>query len=128
LIGGPNELRKQHLNTFSVMARSLECFGLGERPSNITSLLVDAARHPTVGAALGAARPCERARPNGELSAAAADPKIKARFADLGGTSLAGSPADFAKLIADETDKWNGQHSGRSSKFNRPYGRATVLR
>jgi tripartite-type tricarboxylate transporter receptor subunit TctC len=46
------------------------------------------------------------AKLNSELNAAVADPKIKARFADLGGTSLAGSPADFAKLIADETDKW----------------------
>jgi len=46
------------------------------------------------------------AKLNAELNAAVADPKIKARFADLGGTSLAGSPADFAKLIADETDKW----------------------
>ena len=35
-----------------------------------------------------------------------ADPKIKARLADLGGTALAGSPADFGKLIADETEKW----------------------
>jgi tripartite-type tricarboxylate transporter receptor subunit TctC len=43
---------------------------------------------------------------NSELNAADADPKIKVRFADLGGTSLAGSQADFAKLIADETDKW----------------------
>lgn len=43
---------------------------------------------------------------NRELNAAVGDPKIRARFADLGGTSLAGSPADFAKLIADETDKW----------------------
>ena len=32
--------------------------------------------------------------------------KIKARLADLGGMVLAGSPADFAKLIADETEKW----------------------
>jgi tripartite-type tricarboxylate transporter receptor subunit TctC len=46
------------------------------------------------------------AKLNNELNAAVADPKIKARFADLGGVSLAGSPADFAKLIADETDKW----------------------
>src|ERR1044072_9859585 len=38
---------KQPLNAFSVSARSLECFGLGQRPSNLTSLLVDAARHPT---------------------------------------------------------------------------------
>ena len=35
-----------------------------------------------------------------------ADPKIKARLADLGGTVLAGSPAEFGNLIADETEKW----------------------
>jgi tripartite-type tricarboxylate transporter receptor subunit TctC len=46
------------------------------------------------------------AKLNSELNAAVADPKMKARLADLGGTSVAGSPADFAKLIADETDKW----------------------
>ena len=43
---------------------------------------------------------------NSELNAAVADPKIKARFVELGGASLAGSSADFATLIADETDKW----------------------
>ena len=43
---------------------------------------------------------------NKEINAALADPKIKARLADLGGTALAGSPADFGKLIADETEKW----------------------
>jgi tripartite-type tricarboxylate transporter receptor subunit TctC len=43
---------------------------------------------------------------NSEINAAFADPKIKARLADLGGTSLAGSPADFGKLIAEETEKW----------------------
>ena len=31
---------------------------------------------------------------------------MKTRFADLGGTVLAGSPADFGKLIAEETEKW----------------------
>ena len=31
---------------------------------------------------------------------------MKARLADLGGTVLAGSPADFGKLIAEETEKW----------------------
>jgi tripartite-type tricarboxylate transporter receptor subunit TctC len=41
-----------------------------------------------------------------EISAALADPKIKARFADIGGTVLVGSTADFGKLIADETEKW----------------------
>ena len=35
-----------------------------------------------------------------------ADPKVKARIADLGGTVVAGSPADFGKLIAEETEKW----------------------
>jgi tripartite-type tricarboxylate transporter receptor subunit TctC len=43
---------------------------------------------------------------NKEINAGLADPKIKARFADLGGMALLGSPADFGKLIADETAKW----------------------
>jgi tripartite-type tricarboxylate transporter receptor subunit TctC len=43
---------------------------------------------------------------NKEINAALADPNMKARLADLGGTVLAGSPADFGKLIADETEKW----------------------
>ena len=43
---------------------------------------------------------------NKEVNAALADPSMKARLADLGGTALAGSPADFTKLIAEETDKW----------------------
>jgi tripartite-type tricarboxylate transporter receptor subunit TctC len=43
---------------------------------------------------------------NRQINLALADPRIVARFADLGGSVLAGSPADFAKLIADETEKW----------------------
>jgi tripartite-type tricarboxylate transporter receptor subunit TctC len=43
---------------------------------------------------------------NTEVNAALADPKLKARLADVGGTVLAGSSADFGKLIADETEKW----------------------
>jgi tripartite-type tricarboxylate transporter receptor subunit TctC len=43
---------------------------------------------------------------NKEINLALADRMMKARLTDLGGTSLAGSPADFGKLIADETDKW----------------------
>jgi tripartite-type tricarboxylate transporter receptor subunit TctC len=43
---------------------------------------------------------------NKEINAGLADPKIKARLADVGGTPLVGSPADFGKFIADETEKW----------------------
>jgi len=43
---------------------------------------------------------------NREINAALADPKNKARFADLGATTIAASPAEFRKLIAEETEKW----------------------
>jgi len=43
---------------------------------------------------------------NMEINAGLADPRIRARLADLGGTPLSGSPADFGKLIAEETEKW----------------------
>ena len=45
-------------------------------------------------------------RLNKEINAALADPNVKARYADLGTNILGGSPADFGKLIADETEKW----------------------
>jgi tripartite-type tricarboxylate transporter receptor subunit TctC len=43
---------------------------------------------------------------NRAINAVIADPKMKARLADLGGTVLSTTPADFSKLITDETDKW----------------------
>ena len=43
---------------------------------------------------------------NEEINAGLADPKIKARLAELGAMVLAGSPADFGKLIAEDTEKW----------------------
>jgi tripartite-type tricarboxylate transporter receptor subunit TctC len=43
---------------------------------------------------------------NREINACLADPKLQARIADLGGIALTGSPADFGRLIAEETDKW----------------------
>jgi tripartite-type tricarboxylate transporter receptor subunit TctC len=43
---------------------------------------------------------------NREINAGLADPKIKARIADLGATVLTGSPADFRKMIEVETEKW----------------------
>jgi tripartite-type tricarboxylate transporter receptor subunit TctC len=53
------------------------------------------------------------AKLNREINAALADPQIKAQLADLGATVLAGSPADFGKFIADETEKW-----GKVVKFS----------
>ena len=43
---------------------------------------------------------------NAAVNAGLADPKLKARLVDLGGTMLAGPPGDFGKLIAEETEKW----------------------
>ena len=43
---------------------------------------------------------------NKDVNAALHDPKMKARLADLGGEPLTGSPAELAKMIADETEKW----------------------
>ena len=45
-------------------------------------------------------------RLNKEINGALADPQLKTRLADLGGAILPGSPADFGKLIAEETEKW----------------------
>ena len=45
-------------------------------------------------------------RLNSDIQRALDDPKIKARLTDLGVTRVSGSPADFGKLIADETEKW----------------------
>jgi len=45
-------------------------------------------------------------RLNHELNAAFSDPRMRARIAELGGTPLPGSPADFGRLIAEETEKW----------------------
>ena len=50
---------------------------------------------------------------NEEINAGLADPKIKTRVTDMGGMVLAGSPTDFGKLIADETEKW-----GKVVKFS----------
>jgi tripartite-type tricarboxylate transporter receptor subunit TctC len=43
---------------------------------------------------------------NIEINAALGDPQVTARFADLGGMVIPGSPNDFGKLIRDETEKW----------------------
>jgi tripartite-type tricarboxylate transporter receptor subunit TctC len=45
-------------------------------------------------------------RLNKELNVALSEPKMRTRFADVGGTAVGGSPADFAKLVSEETEKW----------------------
>jgi len=45
-------------------------------------------------------------RLNNEISFSLADPQLKARLADLGGTVIAGSPSDFGSFVAAETEKW----------------------
>jgi tripartite-type tricarboxylate transporter receptor subunit TctC len=50
---------------------------------------------------------------NREINAILADPKLKARFVELGATLLTGSAADFGNLVADETEKW-----GKVVKFS----------
>jgi tripartite-type tricarboxylate transporter receptor subunit TctC len=44
---------------------------------------------------------------NKEINAGLADARMKTRLADLGGTVLRGSPADFGEFIAEETEKWS---------------------
>ena len=43
---------------------------------------------------------------NKAMNEALHDPKMKARFADLGGTAMGGTPEDFGKIVASETEKW----------------------
>ncbi len=43
---------------------------------------------------------------NKEINAGLADPKLRARLSELGGTALALSPAEFGKLFTEDTDKW----------------------
>jgi tripartite-type tricarboxylate transporter receptor subunit TctC len=46
------------------------------------------------------------AKMNAEVNKALADPVMQKRLAELGGISIAGTPADFGKIIAAETAKW----------------------
>jgi tripartite-type tricarboxylate transporter receptor subunit TctC len=66
---------------------------------------------------------------NKEINAGLADPKIKARLADLGGTVIPGSPADFGRLVADEIEKWGKvvKFSGGLSNSRERAGRAVAV-
>src|SRR5262245_52265770 len=117
LIGGPVQV------IFSTMPGSIEYI----RPGKLRALAVTTAMRaealpdiPTVGEfvpgyeasgwyGIGAPKNTPTGivdKLNYEINMALADPKMKLRLADLGGTVLAGSPADFGKLIAEETEKW----------------------
>ena len=69
-------------------------------------------RRPPISTSPG--RPCRyscaagsfNAQLNREINAGLADAGVKMRFAAFGATVFAGSPSDFAKLIAEDTDKW----------------------
>ena len=65
-------------------------------------------RQPAHGFAASSPSVCspEGLAASAELNAAAADPAIQARFADLGGPPVTGSPADFGRIIADDVAKW----------------------
>jgi tripartite-type tricarboxylate transporter receptor subunit TctC len=52
-------------------------------------------------------------RLNAEINAILSEPKVKTRVAEMGATLIAGSPADFGRLVADETEKW-----GKVVKFS----------
>jgi tripartite-type tricarboxylate transporter receptor subunit TctC len=73
------------LSEFLPGYESISWFGVGA-PRNAPAVIID--------------------RLNKEINAGLADSRIKRRFADLGATVFPGSPADFGKLIADETEKW----------------------
>ena len=52
-------------------------------------------------------------RLNAEVNAGLTDPKLRARFSDLGGAVLSGSPAEFGSLVVEDTEKW-----GKVVKFS----------
>jgi tripartite-type tricarboxylate transporter receptor subunit TctC len=108
---------------FGVLASSIEYIRAGKlRPLAVTTAMRAAALPdlPTVGdflpgyeasdwygicASKGTA-PEIIGKLNTQINAGLADPKLRARLDDLGGIPLPGSPAEFGKLIADETEKW----------------------
>jgi tripartite-type tricarboxylate transporter receptor subunit TctC len=119
----PDLLSGQVQVTFNPLPSSLEFIRAGQ----LSALAVTAAKRqellpniPTVGEfvpgyeatawfGIGAPKntPAEIVdKLNGEINAVVADPKNKARLVDLGGEAFAGSPAEFVKFIAAETEKW----------------------
>jgi tripartite-type tricarboxylate transporter receptor subunit TctC len=117
LLGGQVQVIFSPLLASSEYVRAGTLRGLGVTTATRSELLPDI---PTVGESVGGFEASSwvgigapRNTPveivgklNKEINAALANPKIKARLGDLGGTVLAGSPAEFGKLIAEETEKW----------------------
>src|SRR5262249_38320101 len=61
---------------------------------------------------------------NREMNAALSDPKMSAKLAEIGGEPLAGSPSEFGRLIAEETEKWGRWSSSRGSSRRDPQAAA----
>ena len=57
---------------------------------------------------------------NRQINAGLTHPKMKTTLSDFGGTLLAGSPADFGKLIIDETEKWANVRASKFSEIRLP--------
>jgi tripartite-type tricarboxylate transporter receptor subunit TctC len=108
---------------FDVLSESIEYIRAGRlRPLAVTTAVRSEALPdlPTVGDfvpgyeasawfGVGAPRNTPAAiidKLNKEINAGLADPRIKARFADLGATVVMGSPTDFGKFMSEETEKW----------------------
>ena len=117
LVGGQVQVMFDNIPTAAEFVRSGQLRGLAVTGAERSEVLPDL---PTVAEFLpgyeatswygvGAPKgtpPDIIARLNGEVKTILADPKVKARFAELGAILLPGSPADFGKLVADETEKW----------------------
>jgi tripartite-type tricarboxylate transporter receptor subunit TctC len=124
MIGGQVQVMFDNIPTAAEMVRGGKLRGLavtGETRSEILPELPTVADfvpgyEATSWYGLGAPKgtPAEIIdRLNGEVVTILADPKLRSRFLELGATPLKGSPADFTKLLADETEKW-----GKVVKFS----------
>src|SRR5262245_3132665 len=83
------------MRSFSIVRRRSSCLRHGFEATNWFGVAAPKNTPPEITDKL-----------NKEINAALAEPKMKAGLADLGAAALAGSPADFGKLISEEAEKW----------------------
>ena len=105
LVGSIEQIRAGKLRALAVTT-STRSDALPDIPSiSVVLPTFQASAWNVVGAPKGTP-PAIIAKLNNEINAALADPKIKSRLAELGGTALVGSPADFGKIIQGDAEKW----------------------